>query len=63
MTSRLPFTQASVRRAIAAAQKAGLNVREIKADGTLVIGDNSSPSVQPDSSKEHNSEVDKWADA
>lgn len=37
MTARLPFTQARVRRAIAAAEKAGLQVIGIKADGTLLV--------------------------
>ena len=39
MTRALPFTQASLRRAIAAAQKAGLRVRGIRPDGTIVVDD------------------------
>jgi hypothetical protein len=33
MTARLPFTQSQVRRAIAAARKAGLRVVGIRPDG------------------------------
>lgn len=62
MTARLPFTQASVRRAIAAARKEGLKVTEIRPDGTLVVtvddGDNS-PSPVVD---RHDSNS-KWASA
>jgi hypothetical protein len=36
MTQRLPFTQASLRRAIAAARKEGLRIAEIRPDGTLI---------------------------
>jgi hypothetical protein len=36
MTRALPFTELSLRRAISAAQKAGLQVTAIKPDGTLI---------------------------
>jgi hypothetical protein len=36
MTQRLPFTQASLRRVIAAARKEGLRVAGIRPDGTLI---------------------------
>jgi hypothetical protein len=39
MTRALPFTKASVRRAIAAAQAAGLRVTGIGPDGTVLTGD------------------------
>lgn len=39
MTRALPFTQASLRRAIAAARKAGLRVAGIRPDGTLILSD------------------------
>jgi hypothetical protein len=47
MTTRLPFTQASLRRAIEAAHKAGLRVTAIRPDGTLIVddGDNRSDGV------------------
>ena len=49
MTARLPFTKASLRRAIEAAEEAGLKVTEIRPDGTLVVedGDNAEPRVVP----------------
>jgi hypothetical protein len=37
MTRSLPFTQASLRRAIEAARKAGLSVTGIRPDGTLIV--------------------------
>lgn len=37
MSRAIPFTQASIRRAIKAAESAGLCVREVKADGTIVV--------------------------
>ena len=43
MTRRLPFSQASLRRAIAAARKEGLRVVGIRPDGTLItanVGEN-----------------------
>lgn len=43
MTRALPFTQASLCRALAAARKAGLKVTGIRPDGTLVISDGDSP--------------------
>jgi hypothetical protein len=39
MTEKLPFTQQSVRRAIGAARKAGLFVLAIRADGTVIVGE------------------------
>lgn len=39
MTRPLPFTQASLRRTIEAARKAGLQVTGIRPDGTLVVQD------------------------
>jgi hypothetical protein len=37
MTRVVPFTQANVRRTIAAAQKAGLQVTAIRPDGTILV--------------------------
>lgn len=47
MTRALPFTQASLRRAIEAARKAGLRVTGIRPDGTLVVdgGENSADAI------------------
>lgn len=39
MTRAIPFTQASLRRAIKAARDAGLRVTGIRQDGTLIIGE------------------------
>jgi len=37
MTRALPFTEHSLRRAIAAARKSGLKITSIRPDGTLVV--------------------------
>jgi hypothetical protein len=37
MTRPLPFTQASLKRAIEAARKAGLRVMGIRPDGTILV--------------------------
>lgn len=39
VTKPLPFTQSSLRRAIAAARKEGLTVRGIRPDGTVIVDD------------------------
>lgn len=51
MTRALPYTQASVRRRIEAAQKAGLSVTGIAADGTVLTVEktNIGPSLSPGS--------------
>jgi hypothetical protein len=46
MTRAIPFTRARLRRAIKAAQEAGLRVTGIRSDGTLVI-DDKADSPQP----------------
>lgn len=43
MTRALPFTEHSLRRAIAAARKAGLRVKGIRPDGTLIVADGDNP--------------------
>ena len=42
MTRALPFTQASLRRALTAARKAGFKVIGIRPDGTLILNDGDS---------------------
>lgn len=37
MTTRLPFTQAAICRAIRAAEKAGYRVGGVKPDGTVLV--------------------------
>jgi len=39
MTRPLPFTEASIRRAVNGARKAGLRVIGIRADGTIIVQD------------------------
>jgi Mrp family chromosome partitioning ATPase len=43
MTRPVSFTQTSVRRAIAAAQKAGLQVIGIRSDGTVLVANTTNP--------------------
>lgn len=65
MTRALPFTQASIRRAVIAARKAGLTVREIKPDGTLVVvndGENPSSEAPVAGPGFHNARPSKWED-
>jgi hypothetical protein len=47
MTRVVPFTQASVRRAIAAAEKSGLQVTGIRADGTVLVTKKSPQAEKP----------------
>jgi hypothetical protein len=57
MTRAIPFTQASLRRAIKAARDAGLHVTGIRQDGTLIIGEMiESPEKQPEA-LEHEREI------
>lgn len=39
MSRTVPFTKASIRRAIDAARAAGMTVREIRPDGSLILGE------------------------
>jgi hypothetical protein len=43
MTKSLPFTRAGLKRAILAAQAAGLRVAGIRPDGTIVVNDENNP--------------------
>jgi hypothetical protein len=47
MTRALPFTKASLRRAIEAAREAGLHVTGIRPDDTLIIDENPQASEKP----------------
>jgi hypothetical protein len=64
MTKRLPFTQASLRRAIAAARKEGLRVAGIRLDGTLLVndGDNPFPDIARLAPEEEATVASKWTD-
>lgn len=48
MTKPLPFTQASLKRAIEAARKAGLCVTGIAADGTVLTEASTAPALKSD---------------
>ena len=43
MTTRLPFTRASIKRAIAAVRESGLFVTGIRSDGTIMVSDKPEP--------------------
>ena len=47
MTRALPFTQASINRAVKAARKAGLRVTGISANGTVLVQEGDEPLVIP----------------
>jgi hypothetical protein len=62
MSARLPFTAASLARAIKAARLAGLFVVGISPNGTLIIGDKpvDTSSIVPQ--VEQNAPASKWED-
>jgi hypothetical protein len=61
MTRALPFTQASLRRAIEAARKAGLHVTGIRPDGTVIVRE-STEIVVDALSGEETDPISKWED-
>jgi hypothetical protein len=61
MTRAFPFTQASLRRAIEAARKAGLSVTGIRPDGTLIVHEGTE-AVADNFSTEQTEMVSKWED-
>lgn len=61
MTARASFTQAAVRRAIAAAEKAGKRVTGIRADGTVLVQDAGAP-VAPLEPQEQSARASRWAE-
>jgi hypothetical protein len=64
MTRALPFTEASLRRAITAARKAGLHVTGIRPDGTLIVidGDNSTNEIVRLAPDGQPTAASKWED-
>jgi hypothetical protein len=64
MTARAPFTEAALRRAIRAAEKAGYRVGGVKPDGTVLVysGDErpENLSIVPDGAQHR--EDKSWAD-
>jgi hypothetical protein len=63
MTSRVPATQASIKRHIEAARKAGLTVIGIRPDGTVLVSDGENPVLEAlrDDVTRHDPEAEKWA--
>jgi hypothetical protein len=57
VTRKIPFTQASLRRAIEAARKVGSRVTGIRPDGTLVVDDHSNPQSDAKSDVERDQEI------
>ena len=62
MTKPLPFTQASIRRAVKAARKEGLHVLGIRSDGTVIVGDNPNIGIPVAPSSTENAPPSKWED-
>lgn len=52
MSRAIPFTQAKVSRAIAAAKKAGLRVTGIRPDGTVLVQEGDTP-IAPEQIEGH----------
>jgi hypothetical protein len=65
MTKPLPFTQASLRRAIAAARKEGLRIAGIRPDGTLITtiaGENPAIELVGSAASGESEARSKWQD-
>lgn len=64
MTRALSFTQASLRRALKAAEKEGFRVTAIRPDGTLMVerGDNGSSAVAALAPGAEATPSSKWED-
>jgi hypothetical protein len=62
MSRAIPFTQAKVTRAIAAAQKAGLRVVGIRPDGTVLVQEGDAPIVPGDEQKQDAPAGTSWDD-
>lgn len=62
MTRALPFTQASVLRAIKAVEKAGLRVAAVRPDGTVIV-DNGESALAPAEVEAPDKPASKWEDA
>lgn len=66
MTKPLPFTQASLKRAILAARAAGLRVTGIRPDGILLVDDGEPRTLAPAGMVTHSGGIpephDQWGD-
>lgn len=61
--ARIPFTQAKVKRAISAAQAAGLRVVGIKPDGTVLVEGGDAPIVPAADTEQTEPAKTSWDDA
>lgn len=61
MTRALPFTKASIKRAIAAAEEAGYCVKGIRPDGTVIV-DNGPSAVPLMPTEGQDKPASKWED-
>lgn len=62
MTRALPFTEASLARAIKGVERAGRFVIGVKADGTLIVGDKPINSASMVPAEGQNEPASKWED-
>ena len=62
MTRAVPFTQAKVRRAIAAAKGAGLRVVGIRPDGTVLVQEGDAPIVPAEERRQDAPAGTSWDD-
>ncbi len=62
MTTRAPFTQQTVRKAIAAARKEGLHIHGIRPDGTVMVGENPPLESAAAPLASENAPPSKWED-
>lgn len=62
MTRPAPFTEAALRRAIRAAEKAGYRVGGVKPDGTVLVydGEKTRPDVLNPGAAGHDAEASEW---
>jgi hypothetical protein len=62
LTKALPFTEASLARAIKGVERAGRFVIGVRADGTLIVGDKPIDTASLISLDSHNAPASKWED-
>lgn len=62
MSRAIPFTQAKVTRAIAAAKKAGLRVIGIRPDGTVLVQEGDAPIVPGNEQRQDAPAGTSWDD-
>lgn len=62
MTRALPFTEASLARAIKGVERAGRFVVGVRPDGTLIVGDKPLETASLFPGDAHNAPASKWED-